>query len=62
MKGCRYLTDAGGCLHLVVPGVGSYEPTCAETDAYLNAYFGPCGIIDYGCGVLVDCGEDPWHG
>ena len=79
---CGYLTDEGGCLHLVVPGYGSYqtdnigsagdtvyvwgstdpshELSCPEASAWLEATFtGPCGLVDYGCAILVDCGEDP---
>jgi hypothetical protein len=33
--------------------------TCQEAETVLWAYVGPCGIEEYGCGVLVDCGEDP---
>jgi hypothetical protein len=82
IRGCGYISDEGGCLHLVVPGYGSYqtdhtgsagdtlfvwgftdpshELSCPEADAWLDAAFtGPCGLVDYGCGILVDCGEDP---
>jgi hypothetical protein len=84
VRGCGRFTEEGGCLHLVVPGSGSYQMydmgpagdsvfvygtvdsshavTCPEADAWLDAFTGRCGIVDYGCGVLVDCGEDPGMG
>ncbi len=33
--------------------------TCQQADEFLWAFLGRCGNVDYGCGVLVDCGEDP---